>query len=74
MKFENQGGNSRSTIYSLYDYSQNPYGETILSLEYCYDTGEWWFLHQSVHMTHEHMEALSNLLIKLISERQEKSR
>lgn len=67
MEFESIGGN----MYSLYDYSETPFGETIMCIEVDLERNNWWFVgvgKVDKVMTKEHMKALSNLLLKLLQE------
>lgn len=63
MKFENIGGSGKRTQYSLYDYSESPYGETIMSIEIHRESGNWWFVGAPKStMNKAHMAALYDLL------------
>lgn len=65
MEFESIGGN----MYSLYDYSKTPFGETIICIEIDFERNNWWFVGKiDKVMTKEHMKALRNLLINLLQE------
>ena len=67
MDFENIGGNSSTTQYSLYDTSENPFGETIMSIEFHRESKTWWFVGEYENvMNIEHMKALQRLLVKLL--------
>lgn len=72
MEFESIGGNARCSMYSLYDYSNTPYGEGIMCIEVNRITKTWWFVGKTAScMNEEHMKALSNLLQKLLSSNEE---
>jgi len=67
MKFENIGGNARTTQYSLYDYEQDQNGVTVMSIEFNRETGDWRFVGKpSETMNREHMKALNELLDQLL--------
>lgn len=66
LEFENQGGNSRETIYALYDYRNNPYGDLVITLEYRHKDGSWWFMQTTKNvLTREHMNVIHEFLGEL---------
>lgn len=68
LKFEIIGGNSTSTQYSLYDFTENYLGETVMSVEVNHETGTWWFVgNPKREMNNNHMVALFNLLSELLN-------
>lgn len=69
MRFEHIGGSARCVQYSLYDFSTNPSGETVMSLDFNRESKTWWFVGEPKDvMTIEHMQALQELLQKLVEE------
>jgi len=69
VEFENIGGNARISQHSLYDYSENPFGETIMSIEIHRESKSWWLVGTpSDSMNLEHMKALHKLLSEQIGE------
>lgn len=69
MKFECISSGLNDSQYSLYDYSENPYGETVMSIEVHHQTKNWWFVEKPKNeMTFQHMKAFHSLLSNIISE------
>jgi hypothetical protein len=66
LKFENIGGNATTTMYSLYDYSTNPFGRTAICIEVNRQTKEWWFVSFIGSLNVEHMKALHEFLEQLL--------
>lgn len=62
MEFEGIGGSGSCDMYSLYDYSESPHGETVMCIEIHRSTGNWWFVSTKSVMTKEHMKCLYDFL------------
>lgn len=63
MDFEHIGGGRTSSQYSLYDYTDNQNGETVMAIDVHHESGEWWFVGEPKgNMNVAHMDALRTLL------------
>ncbi|WP_341323403.1 hypothetical protein NSQ62_07985 [Solibacillus sp. FSL H8-0523] len=68
MKFEKIGGSGSCSQYSLYDYTESPFGVTVMSIEIHRESENWWFVGQpKSSMNKAHMIALYEFLNTVLS-------